>query len=274
MRQDEDAGVVAALRREPAGAVALVKLSLIAAAVIVGWDVLAGMALSLVIVKAGLALLVLGYGAAIAYLAARIIASTANWASGSASAATKLSARRVDVDILRRRPDEPIPAPGVDGARGDEPAAATAAFDPVAFNEAYFLMRLQEEVKDARRAGYEMCVATVHVTLPGMESTPELAEAVAYDVARIAAEQARIMSLPLALNDAEFVFSLPRTGLADTKQFVREVVRSLGEYWCYFGIAAFPDHATTAQDLVEKAREACDASLQSGKRGRVEYSVA
>jgi hypothetical protein len=82
------------------------------------------------------------------------------------------------------------------------------------------------------------------------------------------------MSLPLALGDAEFVFSLPHTGLEDTKQFVREVLRALGEYWCYFGIATFPDHATTAQALVEKAREACEASLQTGRRGRVEYSVA
>ena len=279
--QDEESSVLASLRREPERSAVLVKLSLFAAVGAVAWAVVAAMVLPGAVVALVLALLVLAYGAAVTYLVARIMASSTHWASGSASVAKKLAShaklhRGVDVDALRRRPDERPREPHEGEAESDESRFVpdTVDHDPSAFNEAYFLMRLQEQVKDARRAGYEMCVAAVHVTLPGMETTPGVAEAVAYDVARIASEQARIMSLPLALSDSEFVFSLPHTGLDDTKQFVREVVRALGEYWCYFGIAAFPDHATDAQGLVEKAREACDSSTQSGKRGRVEYSVA
>jgi hypothetical protein len=107
-----------------------------------------------------------------------------------------------------------------------------------------------------------------------MEESAEFAETVAYDMARIAAEQSRLMSPPLVLGDCEYVFSLPHTDLKGTTEFVREVVRALGEYWCHFGIAGFPDHATDAQGLIEKARGACEQSHQSGKRGRVEYSVA
>jgi hypothetical protein len=179
------------------------------------------------------------------------------------------------MEALRRRPSQPVVSP-----ESGQPAAAAAVGSQAAsadyetFSQSYFMLRLQEQVKDARRAGYEMCVAAVHVTLPGMETSPEFAEAVAYDIARIAAEQSRIMSPPLVLGGCEYVFSLPHTDLKDTKEFVREVVRALGEYWCHFGIAGFPDHATDAQALVERAREACETSLQSGKRGRVEYSVA
>jgi GGDEF domain-containing protein len=255
--QKEQSGVMDALRSEPERAAILLKLSVVAAAGVVAWDVLAAMVLPDPAVKLVLALLVLAYGATMTYLAARILVSSRQWASGSDSAAARLA----------------LPGKG-QAAAPDTPAPGDSGGVPVAFNESYFLMRLQEQVKDARRGGYEMCVAAVHVTLPGMDMTPEVAEAVAYDVARIASEQARLMSLPLALGDAEFVFSLPHTGLEDTKQFVREVLRALGEYWCYFGIATFPDHATTAQALVEKAREACEASLQTGRRGRVEYSVA
>src|SRR5690606_3172285 len=107
-----------------------------------------------------------------------------------------------------------------------------------------------------------------------MEMTPEVAEAVAYDVARIASEQSQVMTLPLALGDTEILFSLPRMDLDGARQLVREVVRALGAYWCYFGIADFLGHANNAQTLVEKTREACEVSLTRGKRGQVEYSVA
>ena len=275
MTSSEETSVIAALRREPERTVFLLKLSIVTAAGLVAWDVLAAMALPAPAVKLVLALLVLAYGGVMTFLVARIVASSRHWASGSAAAATKLSSGSgANIDALRRHPDQRPAAEDAPDAATASAVADTVAHDPSVFDESYFLMRLQESVKDARRAGYEMCVAAVQVTLPGREMTPEIAQAVAYDVARIAAEQARIMSPPLALSDSEFVFSLPHTGLNDTKQFVREVVRALGEYWCYFGIAAFPSHATDAQSLVEKAREACESSHETGKRGQVEYSVA
>lgn len=281
---DQDTSVLSALRREPEQTAFLFKLSALTAIVLVAWDVLATLVLPDIAVKAVMVLLFLGYGGAMTFLVAKIIASSRSWASGSRAAASKLAAtdRRlidagIDLEALRRRPDE-LAVPAIEDesvVSEDKPsAAAPTVSESTVFNESYFLMRLQEQVKDARRQGREMCVAAVHVTIPGSELTPEAAQAVAYEMARIASGQSRIMSQPLALSDSEFVFSLPRTGGDETKQFVRDIVRALGEYWCYFGIAEFPRSAHDATGLVERARAACEASLQSGKRGQVEYSSA
>jgi hypothetical protein len=283
---DEETSVLSALRREPEQTALLFKLSAVMAIVLVAWDVMAAWALPAIAVKAVLVLLVLAYGAAMSYLVARIMSSSRRWASGSAAAATRLgsgggsrvSTPGVDIASLRRRPNElPLPLEDDKDAPVEVRAESTTpppVPDATAFNESYFLMRLQEQVKDARRQGAEMCVAAVHVTIPGVQMTPDIAEAVAYEMARLASGQARIMSQPLALSDSEYVFSLPHTGPDETRQFVREIVRALGEYWCYFGIASFPRSATDAQGLVDKARAACEASLQTGKRGQVEYSAA
>jgi hypothetical protein len=282
---DDETSVLSALRREPEQTALLFKLSVVTAIVLVAWDVLAGSFLPGIAATAGLVLLCMVYGGAMTYLAARIMTSSRRWASSSAATASRLAApgsergsRGLDVDALRRRPDERPAgsAAEVESApvEASAPPAPAPSSEALAFNESYFMIRLQEQVKDARRQGHEMCVAAVHVTVPGVEMTPEVAENVAYEMARMATGQARIMSQPLALSDSEYVFSLPQTGIDETKQFVREIVRAFGDYWCYFGIAAFPQNAHDAPTLVERAREACEASLQSGRRSQVEYSAA
>lgn len=283
---DEDTSVLSALRREPEQTALLLKVSAVTAIALAAWDVAAGSVVPGVAVTAGLVVLCLAYGAAMTFLVARIMTSSRQWASSSAATASRLATSgsertasgRLDIDALRRRPDEAL-ASRAEPVRGErvemaEPSGPPPVSETVAFNESYFIMRLQEQVKDARRQGHEMCVVAVHVTVPGMDMTPEVAENVGYEMARIATGQARLMSQPLALSDSEFVFSLPHTGTDETKQFVREIVRAFGEYWCYFGIAAFPQTGHDAQSLVERARAACEASLQSGKRGQVEYSAA
>jgi hypothetical protein len=274
---DKETSVLSALRREPEQASLLFKFSAIVAIGLVAWDILGTALLPEIAVKAILLLLFLSYGAGMTYFVGRLMASSRAWATGSATAASKLkapSSRGIDLDALRRRPDELPPVPLEEVTREIPAPEAAPPPNPTAFNESYFLMRLQEQVKDARRKGAEMCVAAVHVTIPGCEMTPEIAETVAYDMARIASGQSRMMSQPLALTDSEFVFSLPSTGLDETKQFVRDIMRAFGDYWCFFGIAAFPRNASDAVTLVERARAACETSLQSGKRGQVEYAAA
>ena len=281
---NKETSVLSALRREPDRASLLFKVSAVTAIGLVAWDVLAGAILPEIAVKAILMVLILGYGAVMTYFVARLMASSRDWASGSATAASKLSRpgderssfrRGIDLDSLRRRPDELPPVPPEEVAPVEiAPEPTPAAPHPTAFNESYFLMRLQEQVKDARRQGQEMCVAAVHVTMPNGEMPHDIAEKVAYDMAHIASSQSRMMSQPLALSDSEFVFSLPKTGPDETKQFVRDIMRAFGDYWCFFGIAAFPRNATDAVTLVERARAACETSLQSGKQGQVEYAAA
>ncbi len=281
---EEETSVLSALRREPEQTSFLFKVSATTAIVLVAWDVFGSLLVPDVAVKAVMVLLFLGYGATMTYLVARIMASSRHWVSTSAATASRLARPGSErgrpstgIESLRRRPDELPKVPEEDEYAPTElhPESPPVVLShSTAFNESYFLMRLQEEIKDARRQGREMCVAAVHVTIPGMEMTPDVAQAVAYDMALIASSQSRLMSQPLALNDSEFVFSLPSTGADETKQFVREIMRAFGDYWCYFGIATFPRNATDAAGLVERARAACETSLQSGKRGQVEYSAA
>jgi GGDEF domain-containing protein len=283
VKDRDETGILAALRREPQQAVFLFKLTAITAVALVAWDVLAPLALPVVAVKTAMVLLLLAYGAAMSYYVAKIMTASGDWAAGSRAAVSKLSPKGsrhkstqpVDLEALRRRPEAQPNAPESEMPAAETAPPSTAAPSEAAvFNESYFLMRLQEQVKDARRDGHEMSVAAIHVTLPGLEMTPELAEDVAYEMARLASGQARVMSPPLAMNDCEFIFSLPQADANEMRQFVRELVRAFGEYWCFFGIASFPQSATTAQDLVEKARAACETSLQSGKRNQVEYASA
>lgn len=282
--RDQDNSVLAAFRREPEQTAFLFKLSAVTAIGLAAWDVMAGWVLPAIAVTAVIVLAAMAYGAALTFIVARIMGGSREWVSSSQLAAEKLavsggeryrSGRGAELEALRKRPDELPPVEDDDASAPAElHPAAPSPMDTIVFNESYFMLRLQEQVKEARRQGREMCVAAVHVTLHGSEMTPEISQSIAYDMARIASSQSRLMSQPLALSDSEFVFSLPQVGPNETKQFVREVMRAFGDYWCYFGIAAFPRHATDAVTLVERARAACETSLQSGKRGQVEYSAA
>jgi hypothetical protein len=43
---------------------------------------------------------------------------------------------------------------------------------------------------------------------------------------------------------------------------VSKVVQALGNYWCHFGVAVYPNDATSANSLIERAREKCEESRQ------------
>ena len=268
----EDKSILAALRQEPEQTAFLIKFSLIAASVIVAWDLLATLALPVLIVKIVSAILIFSYGATIIFVVSRIMVSSkgieyAPVSSRSFTAATAM--RRLD-----RSPLSEPNSYGTDDSDTETPAhvANRPNFEavpvpvPPLFNEQYFIMRLREQVKDARRDGRQMCVAAIEINIPGHEATGDEADRIALEMARIGSEQWKIIGQPLAMSENEYVFSLPASTVDETKLFVREVVQALGDYWCHFGIAMFPKNATDAEGLVQHAREACDISRQGGKQ--------
>jgi GGDEF domain-containing protein len=282
--QADDNKILSALRREPEQTAFLVKATLVAAAVMAAWNIGAGMVLPVVAITVGLVAMLVGYGALVTFVVARIMLSSRQWGATAGASNERLSVsgrralRTVRSESERRfgrgasqdaeQDGEPVPL--MAGAQ----AAETVVIEPTVFNQAYFLLRLQEQVKDARRDNREMSVVAVDVTVPGQEIGPEMADRIAYEMARIGASQARVIGQPLAVGDTEYVFTLPHMSANETKTFVSEVVQALGEYWCHFGVAVFPKNAHDAEGLVEKAREACEASRNGGKRGRVEYPAS
>jgi GGDEF domain-containing protein len=278
--EQEDKSILAALRQEPEQTAFLIKFSLVAAAAIVGWDILASMALPMPVVKAVGVLLLFGYGAMIVFVVARIMVSSR--AYGYAPAASGMTAasalRRIDRSPSSE-PDRYALATDDDSGTpphvANRPGVETVAIPvPPVFNEQYFMMRLREQVKDARRDGRQMCVAAIEVNVPGGETTADEMDRIAFEMARIGSQQWKIIGQPLAIGENEYVFSLPTSNVDDARLFVREVVQSLGEYWCHFGIAMFPKNATDAEGLLDQAREACEDSRQGGKQAKARYPLS
>jgi GGDEF domain-containing protein len=270
--EQEDKSILAALRQEPEQTAFLIKFSLIAASVIVAWDLLATLALPVLIVKIVSAVLIFSYGATIIFVVSRIMVSSKVVEYAPASSRYLTAA-----DAMRRLNRAPVSEPNGDGAEDSETETSAHVANrphyeavpvpvPPVFNEQYFIMRLREQVKDARRDGRQMCVAALEINIPGHEATGDEADRIALEMARIGSQQWKIIGQPLAMSENEYVFSLPNSTVDDTRLFVREVVQALGDYWCHFGIAMFPKNATDAEGLVEHAREACDISRKGGKQ--------
>lgn len=282
--EQEDKSILAALRQEPEQAAFLIKFSLVAVAAIVGWDILASMALPMPVVKAVAVLLILGYGATIVFVVARIMVAGKHYALDSSP-----SQRMTAATAMRRLDRSPLSEPQryatTDDDEGEETetpphVANRPNFEampipvPPVFNEQYFMLRLREQVKDARRDGRQMCVAAIEVNIPGGEGDASDMARIAKEMARIGADQWKTIGQPLAINENEYVFSLPTSTEDDAKLFVREVVQALGDYWCHFGVANFPRHATDAEGLLDQARAACDDSRQGGRQSKSRFPLS
>jgi len=244
--EEETFGIREAFKREPEQTNFLVKLALGGGLVVAVFGVLAAVLLGSIMVLPVVLVLSLIYSAAVAMTTARLVFSG-------------VSRRHMESAMHSRTP-------------GQVQASATASVAPVAeqafINQAYFMLRLQEEVASARRDGREMTVLAIEATKPGMENSPELAEKIAKDLAEIASNHHKTISHTMSVNECEYVMSMPDTSAAEAKLFVSNMVQSLGNYWCHFGTANYPVDGTSAEGLVRSAREAVDESRQGGRKSK------
>ena len=100
------------------------------------------------------------------------------------------------------------------------------------------------------------------------------AEQVAKEMAEIASNHHKTISHTLSVSEYEYVMILPGMAAGDAKPFVSTLVQSLGDYWCHFGTAFYPQDGTSADDLVGFARDAVDESRQGKDKRSKSDAVA
>jgi hypothetical protein len=148
-------------------------------------------------------------------------------------------------------------APG--SAADTSPAAPLTA---ASFDYWYFILRLEDEIKRARRQGESLSVVIMRIDPPG-GVTDGAVDQINFDVASMAASLSQTMSMPSAIAPLEYGFILPRLGRAEARAHMTPLLGPLGDYWCEFAVAVYPDDATQAEALVEKALAEIDKALEA-----------
>lgn len=246
---EETFGIREAFKREPEQTNFLIKLVLGGGLVVGVFSVVAAVLLGSVMVLPVALILCLIYSVAVALTTARLVFSG-------------VSRRYMETALHGRTP----------GHAGQAKPEMAVVPEQASFNQAYFMLRLQEEVAAARRDGREMTVLAIEATVPGVEMGPQVAEKVAKEIAGIASNHAKTISHTLSVSESEYIMSLPHMAGAEAKLFVSNLVQSLGNYWCHFGTACYPADGTSADGLVGYARESVEESRQG--KGAKSHAVA
>jgi hypothetical protein len=242
--EEESFGIREAFKREPEQTNFLINLVVGGGLVVAVFSVLAAVLLGSILVLPVALALALIYSAAVSMTTARLVFSG-------------VSRRHMESALHSRTPGQVQAS-----------AAAAPVAEQASFNQAYFMLRLQDEVASARRDGREMTVLAIEATKPGMETSPELAERVAKELAEIVSNHHKTISHTLSVSESEYLMSLPNTAPAEAKLFVSNLVQSLGNYWCHFGTANYPADGTSADGLVRFARESVVESRKGGSKSK------
>jgi two-component system cell cycle response regulator len=166
--------------------------------------------------------------------------------------------------------EEPVAT--VDGA----PGAATLT-DPSSqlFSEAYFRVALQSRLASARRHLRPVAVCLLEVAEGQPDGPP--APAPAPRVAEAIRETLREADIACRLDDGAFAVILedtPENGAVWTIERVRRnLVSRFGSHTMWAGVACYPAHAFSAEELLDQARAALQAA-QEWKQDRIEVAVA
>lgn len=258
---------MAALRHERERTSTLLKVGAAGPLLIAAWVIGGSILLSSVIVAVVAFALVVAYGAAVTVIVGGIARHDDSY---------QVASRRLEPSAKRYagRDDLEIPL-AEDEAEAPEPRPSRRMVEESnTFHVTYFMNRLTDEVRSARRHGHQMSVVVLDVMVPGSEVAAEQAETVSQEVARIAALHPQTITQLLAIGPTEFIFSMARSDARTTKEFVSQVVGALGDYWCHFGTASFPREATSAEALIDAARDACETSRRGGTRGKRRPSLS
>jgi GGDEF domain-containing protein len=213
----------------------------------------------------GVTFLLIGvYGGVLAYLTARTVHLADRWQIESAEQAGKLlggDGRRV-LPSVSPTGELSHPIPLAEAIAQTQMVAGPPSHDSVqrSFYRTRFLLRLQEDVLRARREGHEMTVIALDVNLPHGEATPEQLERLNFEIARLSVHHGQVLTSAHSVSDTEFVFGLADSDKRAAKAFLSKVVQAMGDYWCHYGIATYPEDGTDAQTLFDYALRNCDES--------------
>lgn len=176
---------------------------------------------------------IVAYSTAIVLMTGNLVRDADRWQVESALQARRLMSRG--------------PRRNAGPARPGEPVATT-------FDHWYFVLRLEDEIKRARRYGKQVSVVIMKLGTPDGEPSAALTEQINFDVAQLAANHSGTMTMPSAIGPLEYAFLLPETDRNGAKARVAPLLTPLGDYWCRFGIAVYPDDGAEAETLLELAR--------------------
>jgi hypothetical protein len=232
-------GLLAILRREPERSMSVLKLGFAGLLIIALWSSLAPLGLSIVIVLPVLAVLLAIYGLTMVMLAVNLVRSV------------DLNQIEAAMHARRMMTTTTTTTRHVEVQENDAPV----------FYNWYFSLYLEEEVKRHRRIGVSLAVVVLHVA--PHQSDPSRAERQQIDleVVQLAVNHKDKLIIPNEIDLLEYAFVLPGMDSVAAKDFVSRLVSALGSYWCHYGVAVYPEDASSGEALLEHARELCNGSL-------------
>ena len=156
-------------------------------------------------------------------------------------------------------------------------ADAAALTDPASqlFSEAYFKVALQSRLASARRHLRPVAVCLVEVAEGQVEERPSAAPAPR--VAEAIRQTLREADIACRLDDGSYAIILedtPENGAVWTVERIRRnLVSRFGAHTMWAGVACYPAHAFSTEELLDQARIALEAA-QEWKQDRIEVAVA
>jgi len=198
----------------------------------------------------------------------------------------ELAEARAEIDKLIKAPPEsdasateaePVVRPADDSPRdpasSSGPSALTDA-DSQLFSEAYFLVALQSRLASARRHLRPVSVCLIEVT-EGQADTV-VGPAPAGRVADAIRQTVREADIACRMDDGTFAVILedtPENGAVWTVERTRRnLVSRFGTHTMWAGVACYPAHAFSGEELVEQARSALH-SAQEWNQDRIEVAA-
>jgi len=165
--------------------------------------------------------------------------------------------------------------PSSAGSDGPAPDVSVLT-DPTSqlFSEAYFRVALQSRLASARRHLRPVAVGLLRVAEGQAADNP--VPAPAPRVAEAIRETLREADIACRLDDGTFAVILedtPENGAVWTVERVRRnLVSRFGHHTMWAGVACYPAHAFSTEELLDQARTALDAA-QEWKQDRIEVAV-
>jgi diguanylate cyclase (GGDEF)-like protein len=157
----------------------------------------------------------------------------------------------------------------------DDPTTALTDPDSRLFSEAYFRVALDARIASARRHLRPVAVALIEVFegLAGPNAAPAPPERAAESIR----QTVRDADTACRLSDGVYAIILedtPENGAVWTVERVRRnLVSRFGSHTMWAGVACYPAHAFSTEELLTQARSALD-SAREWKQDRIEVAIS
>ena len=179
----------------------------------------------------------------------------------------------LEAELARAAATEPAPA--AQGTSSADDIASLTDHDSQLFSEAYFRVALDARIASARRHLRPVAIALIDVYegLAGAGSSPANPGRAAESIR----ETVRDADTACRLADGTFAIILedtPENGAVWTVERVRRnLVSRFGSHTMWAGVACYPAHAFSSEELMDQARLALD-SAREWKQDRIEVAIA